>query len=113
MWQNSIRELMEMQPIESAYPFTVLWVAAVTAIVVLLITRVLIWVGKKVTQQVNRLLPRRISISLGFTLVVVVFISTVDGLVIKTALRMMDELFAAMIWWLMMACTNRPRSVPR
>ena len=96
VWQNSIRELMEMQPIESAYPFTVLWVAAVTAIVVLLITRALIWVGKKVTQQVNRLLPRRISIGLGFTLVVVVFISTVDGLVIKTALRMMDELFAAM-----------------
>ena len=43
VWQNSIRELMEMQPIESAYPFTVLGVASVTAIVVLLITRVLIW----------------------------------------------------------------------
>jgi uncharacterized membrane protein len=95
VWQNSIRGLMEMEPIESSYPLTVLWVAAVTAVLILLITRVLIWVGKKATERINLVLPRRISIGLGFALVGVVFISTVDGLVIKTALRMLDELFAA------------------
>jgi len=93
-WQNSIRELMEMPDIDSAYPFTVLLVAVAVAVVLLLAARGLIWVGKVAARQVNRALPRRISIALGAGLVVLAVYGAVDGLVLKGALRSMDEMFA-------------------
>ena len=93
IWQNSIRDLMEMPQVESAYPFTVVAVAVVTATVLLMIARGLIWVGQKVSAQMNRVLPRRISIALGTLLVAIVAVSAVNGLAVQSALRAMDDLF--------------------
>lgn len=47
VWQNSIRGLMQMLGIESAYPMQVLAISVATAIVVLLIARALIWLGNR------------------------------------------------------------------
>jgi uncharacterized membrane protein len=93
IWQNSIRDLMEMPDIVSAYPFTVVAVGFAVAAVLLAIARLLIWIGKKVSAQINRVFPRRISIALGTVLVVVVAGVAVNGLVVKSALRAMDEMF--------------------
>ncbi len=96
VWQNSIRELMEMPLIESAYPFTIVAVAVVTAVVLLAVVRGLIWLGQRVILQINRLLPRRISIVLGTFLVAVVVIVMTNDLVVKSALRAMDDMFATL-----------------
>jgi uncharacterized membrane protein len=93
VWQNSIRDLMEMPLIESAYPVTVVAVAFAVAALLMLAARGLFWVGRKVSAQMNRVFPRRISITLGTLVVAVVVVSAVDGLVVKTALGAMDELF--------------------
>jgi uncharacterized membrane protein len=95
-WQNSVRLLMEMAPIESAYPFTVLWTAAVTALVVILLTYLFLYAATWLVNTVGRYLPRRISIVLGSTVFVLFLMSFVDGVIIKKSLHVMDESFAAM-----------------
>lgn len=95
VWQNSIRNLMGMPDIESAYPTSVLGIATLTAIIVLLIARSLIWTGQKAITQVNRVLPHRLSVALGVLLVAFVVITAMNRLVISSALHAMDELFAA------------------
>ncbi|MFT4959387.1 MAG: putative membrane protein [Paracoccaceae bacterium] len=94
VWQNSIRDLMGMPEIESAYPTSVLGIAILTATVVLLVTRALIWTERRASAQVNRILPHRISVALGVLLVSFVVITTMNRLVVSTALHAMDELFA-------------------
>lgn len=94
VWQNSIRDLMGMPDIESAYPISVLGIALFTAIIVLLIARSLIWAGRRAITQVNRVLPRRLSVALGVLLVALVVVTAMNRLVISSALHAMDELFA-------------------
>ncbi|MGR3344766.1 MAG: alpha/beta-hydrolase N-terminal domain-containing protein, partial [Paracoccaceae bacterium] len=79
IWQNSIRDLMEMPLVESAYPVTVVAIAFATAAVLLLIALGLIWVGQNVSAQMNRIFPRRISIALGTVLVAAVVWQTGSG----------------------------------
>ena len=93
-WQNSIRTLMEMPPVDSGYPFTVLGVALLTGLVLLLIARAVLRLGRAVSGWVNRILPRRISIGLGSILVAIFLGSLFDGLVLRRALAFMDRTFA-------------------
>jgi uncharacterized membrane protein len=95
-WQNSIRLRMEMEPIDSAYPVTVLFVAIATALVVILPARLLLSAATRAVDAIDRYLPRRISIVLGGTLFVVLLASFVNGVILKRTLHAMDESFAAM-----------------
>ena len=97
-WQNSIRVRMEMAPIDSAYPLTVLCVACGTALVIILLVRLLIMVATKAVDAINRYLPRRIAIVLGGVSFFLLLISFVNGVIIKSTLHAMDESFAAINW---------------
>lgn len=94
LWQNSIRELMEMAPISTGYPVRVALIALVTAIVLMLFVRALISLGSKVIRQVNRVFPRRISIALGSLIAVILVTTLVNGLLVKTGLNILDKVFA-------------------
>lgn len=93
IWQNSIRDLMEMPEIVSAYPITVVAVGFAVAAVLLVVASGLIWVGQLVSDQMNRVFPRRIAITFGALLVGIVVVIAVNGLVVKSALRAMDSMF--------------------
>ncbi len=95
-WQNSIRLLMEMEPIDSAYPVTVFWVSTVTALVVILLVRFILFSASRVVNAINRYLPRRIAIVLGGTAFALLLTSFVDGVILKASLHLTDESFAAM-----------------
>ena len=97
-WQNSIRTRMEMLPIDSAYPVTVLCVATVTALVIVLLTRLLLAGATRGVDTINRYLPRRIAIVLGGSAFVLLFISFVDGVIVKSAMHTMDDSFATLNW---------------
>jgi len=94
-WQNSIRLRMEMDPIDNAYPVSVLLVAIITALVVVLLARLLLFAANKSVGFVNRLLPRRISIVLGGTVFALLLLSFINGILFKSALHAMDKSFAA------------------
>jgi len=95
-WQNSIRLLMEMSPIESAYPFTVLLIAIFTALVVILLAYLVLYAATRLVNAISRYLPRRIAIVLGGTFFVLFLMSFIDGVILKASLHVMDESFAAM-----------------
>ena len=95
-WQNSIRLLMEMPPIKSAYPFTVLLVATVTALVIILLAYLILYGATRLVNFISRYLPRRVAIVLGGTIFVLFLISFIDGVILKASLHVMDESFAAM-----------------
>ena len=99
-WQNSIRLRMEMEPIDSAYPGTVLSVAIVTALVVILLARLILFVATKAVGAIYRYIPRRISVVLSGTVFVLLLMSFVDGVIFKSILHSMDDTFAAMDWLL-------------
>ena len=95
-WQNSIRLRMEMEPIDSAYPLTVFGVAIVTALVFILLARLILFAAAKAVGVIHRYLPRRISVVLGGTAFVLLLMSFVDGVILKSILHALDETFAAM-----------------
>ena len=96
LWQNSIRELMEMAPITSGYPVRVALIALITAIVLIFIVRALIKLGKKIIRQINRVFPRRISIALGSLIAFILVATLVNGFLVQTSLNSMDKMFATM-----------------
>ena len=95
VWQNSVRVLMEMPPIDRAYPVEVFLVSVVTALVLISFFRLLIYSGARAVAIVNRYMPRRISIVLGTILFALFLTSFVDKIILKAALDMMDRSFAA------------------
>ncbi len=96
VWQNSIRTLMEMELVDSAYPFQVLGVAIVSATVLLLVVRGLRRLSLRVSGWVNKFLPQRLSLGMGALFVALVVGALVDGLVVRNILSAMDEAFAEM-----------------
>ncbi len=95
-WQNSIRQRMEMLPIETAYPVTLSCIAITTALVCILLLRLFQFAAARSVKIINRYLPRRIAIVLGCTVVVCLLLSFINGVIIKGTLNAMDESFAAM-----------------
>ncbi len=95
IWQDSIRLLMEMESIEKSYPMIVLCIALITALLIILVMRFLLLITIRVVNVINRYLPRRVSIVVGSTLLVLLLLSFVDGIILKKSLEIMDESFAA------------------
>lgn len=95
VWQNSVRVRMEMVLIDSAYPLGVLLVALFTALAVIFLTRLLLSACMKAIAFVNRYMPRRISIVLGSIVFIFLLMSFVNRVILRTALHVMDQSFAA------------------
>lgn len=94
VWQNSIRTLMEMELVDSAYPFQVLGVAIFSATGLLLLVRGLRRLSLRVSEWVNKILPKRLSLGVGALLLAVVLGALVDGLVVQKTLSFLDRTFA-------------------
>ncbi len=112
-WQNSIRLRMEMAPFDQAYPVDVLFVAIGTALVVILLVRLLLSAANWAVGVINRYMPHRISIVLGGTVFVLLLLSFVNGVILKAALHAMDESFAAMNATIPMVSSEIYRSAVR
>ena len=95
-WQNSIYLLMQMDEIDSAYPVTVVGVAIATALVIVLTFRLILFIATKVVNTIARLLPRRVAIVLGLTVVGYTLVSLATGVLLKSALHALDDTFAAL-----------------
>jgi len=87
---------MEMEPINHAYPLGVLLIALATALIVILIVRLLVLTAERLILFINRYLPRRISFLVGGVAFALLFLSLVDKVILKAALHSMDESFAAL-----------------
>ncbi|NQU21987.1 MAG: alpha/beta-hydrolase family protein [Candidatus Nealsonbacteria bacterium] len=93
VWQNSIRELMEMQPLQSAYAPYVALIAVVFGAIVIGSARVFAKSCNLVDRQLKRLLPRRISYVLSATVVGLILLTVANKLIAKQALIAADAVF--------------------
>ncbi len=93
-WQNTIRALMDMPPVDSGYPTTVFAVAVVTALIFLLSARALIGLSGKLARALQRLMPPRVAVVTSYALIGILLISLINGMIVKRLVRMMDETFA-------------------
>src|SRR5690554_4237301 len=67
-WQNSVRSVVGMDPVESGYPFSVCLIALVSFGVLLLLARAVIGFGKTLARKFYNRFPRRISVVVGVAL---------------------------------------------
>ena len=95
-WQNSIHLLMQMDEIDTAYPEMVVGAATVTALVVILAFRLILFITTKVVGAIARLLPQRVAIVLGSLVVVYAIVTLATGVLFKSILHGLDETFAAL-----------------
>lgn len=95
-WQNSIRLRMEMVPIESTYVMTLCCISIITALLIIFLARVVLYTAAGAVDAINRYLPRRIAIVLGYAAIIFVLLSFVNGVIVREALHIMDESFATM-----------------
>ena len=93
VWQNSIRELMEMQPLETAYPTYVALIAVAFGIVLIGGARILAKSCGVVGRHLNRMLPRRVANVLSAVIVGFVVLMMLNRVLARQALNFADAVF--------------------
>ena len=93
-WQNSIRDLMGMEKLETAYPYRTAMIAVLLGAILVTITRLLIAASEYLATKLNRIFPRKVSATIAFVAVglLVVFLS--NDVIAKSLLTAADTFFA-------------------
>jgi uncharacterized membrane protein len=92
-WQNSIRVVMKMEPVETAHPFKVCAIALITFFVLLALARLFKLVTRFLSTQIQRFVPRKVANAVGLLLAVLLFWSIANNFLIRTAFRSLDYSF--------------------
>lgn len=92
-WQNSIRELMGMDPSEGVRPALLGLIALLVFVVVLGVARIFRWTFRFLAARLRRFVPPRISYLVGIMAATWLFWAVIDGVLIQWALRTSDESF--------------------
>jgi len=92
-WQNSIRTLWQMQPQQSADPFRLAGVAAITFAVLLALGWLFQLAASRFSHWLDAIMPRKVSNVLGLTLAIAVFWLVGQGLLVRWALDATDASF--------------------
>lgn len=92
-WQNSIRSVMNMEPLETGYPFSVSVIAIICFAILLLISRGFILFGKMLAGKFYQRFPRRFSLVAGVALAVLLIITLTNGVLVEYTFRALDRSF--------------------
>jgi uncharacterized membrane protein len=92
-WQNSIRELMDLEPVDTAHPLEVALIAVAVFAILMALARLFHLTLRFVAIRANRLLPRRVSNVIGVIAAVALFWSVISGVLLRAALRVADASF--------------------
>lgn len=95
-WQNSIRTPMEMEPVDSVYPFSVASIALITFVLFLLVARLFQLTLRLISGRLRRYLPRRVANVVGVTAALVLFASLANGVLLRYALHVADSSYRAL-----------------
>ncbi len=92
-WQNSVRAVMKMQPVETAHPLKTSAIAAITFLVLLALARLFKFVTHFLSGHIRRFIPRRVANVIGVLAAALLFWSIANNLLIRTAFRALDSSF--------------------
>ena len=92
-WQNSIRAVMKMPPVETAHPLKISAIALITFVVLLALGRLFVLVSRFLTVGAKRIIPRKVANVLGVVTAGLLFWSIANNLLIGMAFRALDSSF--------------------
>lgn len=93
IWQNSVRVVLDMAPVDTGYPFSVSLIAVATFVTLLFGARGLLGIGRRIANKLNSYLPRRVSIVAGIAITAVLTTTIVNGVLVDYAFRALDRSF--------------------
>ena len=94
-WQNSIRAVMGLDPVDSAHPLEVGALAVVTFLAIIALARLFKVLVRLIARQSARILPRRIAAVIGVAVAIFVFWTIANGVLVTYTLKILDSSFAA------------------
>lgn len=92
-WQNSIRLLMQMEPVTSAHPLKLSLIALLTFITLLVLARTFRQVARFLSRRIRRFVPRRVANVIGVGLAVLLFWLLANDMVFRLAINAADSSF--------------------
>ncbi|TWU56326.1 alpha/beta hydrolase [Rubripirellula reticaptiva] len=93
-WQNSIRGLMGMEDLETAYPYRTAAIAVVLGAILVSLARAFVAASGFVAGKLNHILPRKVATATAFVSVGLVVLFLSNDLVAKNLLSVADSFFA-------------------
>lgn len=94
-WQNSIRRLMQLEPVPTAHPFEVCLIAIATAGLLFALAWLFRLAFRLAAGVSRRVLPRRLANVVGVAFAVILFWSIANGVIFRFGLQVLDASFAA------------------
>lgn len=92
-WQNSIRVLMELEPLPSAQPFHVGAIATLVAVALLAVARLFGLTVRMIARWLSDHIPRRVANITGMVAAVALFWLVINGVLLDMAIRSMESSF--------------------
>lgn len=92
-WQNSIRAVMKMAPVETAHPLKVSAIALITFVVLLVLGRLFTLVARFLAARKRRFIPRRIANVVGILVAGLLFWAIASNVLVRTAFNALDLSF--------------------
>jgi uncharacterized membrane protein len=92
-WQNSVRRLMEMTPVETAYPWRVGLIAMIFGVAIIVAARGIRICWRYVNRQLSVIIPRRIANVLSTLLIGIALLVIANDVVARFALNAADSIF--------------------
>lgn len=92
-WQNAIRTVMKMAPVDTAHPFKVCGIALVTFVVLLVLGRLFVLIARFLAARTRRVIPRRVANVIGVLVAGLLFWSIASNVLIRTAFNALDSSF--------------------
>lgn len=90
-WQESIRTLMEMEPVTGTRPVSVALVALLVFIAILLLARLFRRTFRLLSRRLRRHIPRRVSHLVSLVAAIALFWAVIDGVIFTLTLRALDN----------------------
>lgn len=95
-WQNGLRALLSMPPVETARPFAIGAVAVAVFLVVLWLVRLAGWFMARLAGWIARVLPGPQALLISVVLTAVLFWNIGNGVIIRNALGTADRIYAGL-----------------
>lgn len=92
-WQDSIRVLMDMQPVEGARPSTVGLIALLVFTLLLVVARLFRHTTRWISKRLRRFVPRRVSNVVAVAAAATLFWSMTEGLLFRYLMNAADQSF--------------------
>ncbi|MBW7964351.1 alpha/beta-hydrolase family protein [Bradyrhizobium sp. BR 10261] len=92
-WQNAIRGVMKMAPVETAHPLKVCLIALITFVVLLVLGRLFALLAYILAVGARRIIPRKVATVIGVIVAGLLFWSIANNLLIRTAFNALDSSF--------------------